>query len=307
MPNQQPRDVTGGEAVWGSMFPGLGLINYVWGVATVPMEVFLRRGFGERYFTQANFFGGLVLLLLIQIISYLVGLLNPLNYVWMFFGRGGASVDSMLGPITKWYVIIGMLHFLGIWWRNIIGTPVHTFSAGKSWLRPIGIIVMFVLNLFLDNIVRLIFALSPRLDKRRLDFALPVLSDVDTFTEKWIEPAFIAFISLFAAAVGQTTVFLWLLMSAAAMNMYTGLRHQQERGYWLNIQDSMIEAEYYNQSKNAERAAMKRANDRMMRKTAYEVKQNPELVKVIERNNPTLADAMRAVQGEPKADASTSV
>lgn len=301
--NNQPRDVTGGEAVWGAMIPGLGLIHYIWGILTVPIEVLLRRNFGERYFTQANFIGGLIILLLIQFASYLMGLLNPLNYVWMIFGRGGSSVESWMGPITKWYFILGMLHFLRIWWQNIIGTPVHTFSAGKSRLRPIGKVVMFVLNLFLDNIVRLVFAFNRKLDKRRLEFALPVLSDVDTFSEKWVEPAFVVFVSFFAAAAGQTTVFFWLLSSAMALNMYTGLRHQQERGYWLNIQDSMLEAEYHKQTKKADRTALQRANERMMKKTAYEVQQHPELINVIERSNPTLADAMRAVHVESKASA----
>lgn len=302
--NKQPRDVTGGEAVWGAMIPGLGLINYIWGILTVPIEVLLRRNMGERYFTQANFVGGLILLLLIQFVAYLFALLSPLNIIGMMFGNGGAAAGSWMGSITKWYFVLGMLHFIVIWWRNVIGTPVHTFSAGKSWLRPIGKVIMFVLNLFLDNIVRLIFAMNRKLDKRRLEFALPVLSDVDVFTEKWVEPAFVFLVGFLAAAAGQFTVFCWLTSSAMALNMYTGLRHQQERGYWLNIQDSIREAEYFDQAQNPDKyqkqaLQRQRKYERIMKKAAYEVQRNPDMAKIIERNHPTLADAMRAVHTDP--------
>lgn len=293
--SKQARDVTGGDAVLGSLIPGLGLVNYVLGWFTAPIEAFLRRDFGQRYFTTQNFYAGLMVLLGLQFIGYLIGLLNPLSIIGILFGRGGSSV-SWLGTITKWYIWLGIFHFLRMSWNNIVGKPVHSFSAGRSWLRPVGQAVMFVLNLFLDAIVRLIFELNPKLDKRRLDIALPTISDADTFTEKYVEPAFVLFVAFIAAGAGQTTVFFWLLFSAMALNLYTGKRHEQEQGFWLDIQDSMIEADYFNQAKNGDNKNARKSYERMLKKALYATEQNPEVAKVIERRNPTLAEAMRAVQ-----------
>ncbi len=74
---RQFRDVTGGEQMLSNIVPGLGLMNYILGWFTVPAEVFLRRNFGERYYTRANFFVGLILLLIFHFSASIIGMLNP--------------------------------------------------------------------------------------------------------------------------------------------------------------------------------------------------------------------------------------
>ncbi|GAB4020647.1 hypothetical protein GCM10028808_62640 [Spirosoma migulaei] len=293
MPREK-RDVTGGDKMMADVVPMWGIILFILGWFTVPIETFLRRNFGERYYTAPNFFAGFILLLLVQFIGWILRMLNPISIIASVFGRGGSD-DSWMSTITQWYVYLGIFHFLRIWFNNVIGTPQHSFSAGKSWLRPMGRALMFVLNLFLNAIVRLIFAINPTLDKRRLEFALPVLQDVDVFTERFVEPLFVIFVGLLFAASGQTTVFFWLFFSAMALNIYTTMRHEQQRGYWLDIQDSMIEANYFHQAKYGESSSSKKSHERMLKKTAFEVEINPDMATVIERNNPTLADAMKAV------------
>ena len=130
---KQPRNVVGDEQAWAGMIPGLGLMNYVLRLLTVPIEVFLRRDFGERHFTRINFIGGLIILIIWNLISGLFGMLaGGFSITNMLFNRGGADTASWMGGIIYLYVFVGILHFLTIWWKDITGKPVHSFSAGRS-------------------------------------------------------------------------------------------------------------------------------------------------------------------------------
>ena len=113
---RQFRDVTGGEQMLSNIVPGLGLMNYILGWFTVPAEVFLRRNFGERYYTRANFFAGLILLLIFHFSASIIGMLNPMGW---FFGRGGSETSPWMWTIIKWYFWIGIFHFLHMWWNDI--------------------------------------------------------------------------------------------------------------------------------------------------------------------------------------------
>ena len=296
----QPRDVTGGEAVWGGMIPGLQLMNYLLGLLTVPIEVFLRRDFGERYFTRMNFFGGLIILLLWQLAGSLFGLLNMFNpLMWLLNRRG--SEESALPGIIKWYIIFSIGHFLYMWWKDIIGKPVHSYSAGRSWLRPVGGALMFVLNLILDQVVRMLLSMTPEADQGRLSSLLPVLRDKDTFTERFVEPFAVFVFALMFMSSGQYMVAWWLLFSVMALNLYTGIRHQAERGVFLDYRDQMIDAEFYRAFLAGEQSEGTNAQERMVRETAREVEKNPDVLQVIERKNPSLAAAIERISPKLKA------
>ncbi len=293
----QPRDVTGGDAVLSQILPGLGFVNYLLGWFAVPAEVLLRRNFGERYFTRANFIAGLILLFVFHLSASILGAVNPLTW---FFGRSNdAPISPWMGSIIRWYFYIGVVHFLHIWWNDIMGQPVHSFSAGRSWLRPLGRAVMWALNLLLELMVHLLVRVLPGYQANRLEEALPVLTDVDTFTERFIEPLFLFILALFASSSGQTSVFIWLLFSVMALNLSTGMRHTAERSYVLDIRDQLIEARQL-------RDAMKGGNslprdsrstrlDRAMRATAKEAQRNPDVMDTIRKQHPSMADAIDAM------------
>lgn len=241
----QPRDVTGGEQVWGGMIPGLQFMNYLLGLLTVPIEVFLRRDFGERYFTRMNFIGGLIILILWSLTGSLMSMINMFNPLMFLMNRRSSSEGSAFPSVIKWYVIFSIAHFLYMWWKDIIGKPVHSYSAGRSWLRPIGGVIMWMMNLVLNNVVRLIFAITPGADKERVPSLLPVLRDKDTFTERFIEPFVVFIVAFMFMGVGQYMVAWWLFFSVMALNLYTGIRHQAERGVFLDYRDQMIDARFY--------------------------------------------------------------
>lgn len=295
-----PRDVTGGESVWGGMIPGLGLMNYILGLLTVPIEVFIRRDFGERYFTRMNFVGGLIVLILWMFFAKIMGMLNMFNpFDWIFNRRGAGSTSSGMGGVIKWYIYFSIAHFITIWVRDIVGSPRQSFSSGRSWFLFIGKGVMWVLNLVLALFVHLIFAF--RNDKERVDSVLPVLRDADTFTERFIEPFFVFFAAFVCFSIGQYTMAWWLFFSVLALNLYTGLRHQQERSIFLDFRDQMIDAEIYRKLLAGEKVRGKNSQVRMVQETAREVEKNPDVLPVIEQQNPSLARAIERISPKLKA------
>ena len=157
---------------------------------------------------------------------------------------------------------------------------------------------MWVLNLVLDNIVRLGFTIS-RADRSRLPLYLPVLQDVNNFTEWFIEPLFVLYLATKCFAAAQGTVGWWMVFSVMALNMYTGLRHQAERSAFLDYRDKAIEARGYGQA--AKSGSASDTNNRLVRQTAREVERNPDILPIIEKENPTLASALEKLSPKLRA------
>jgi hypothetical protein len=167
----QPRDVTGGSEVWGGMIPGYNLANYILGIFSVPIETFLRRDFGERYYTKANFIAGFIVLILFNTITSLIGsllgLLNPLSW----FSHGDSAPASWMGGILKWYFLFGMAHFLTIWVRDILGKSRHSYDSGTGWFRFIGKAIYWVMNKACNLLIRFVADFALRNTKKNYSIA----------------------------------------------------------------------------------------------------------------------------------------
>ncbi|GAB3226366.1 hypothetical protein GCM10027423_63160 [Spirosoma arcticum] len=279
-------------------------MNYVLGLLTVPVEVFLRRDFGERYFSRMNFIGGLIILILWSLVSKIFGLINMFNPLAWLLNRGGSSdTASGMSGVIKWYIIFSIGHFVFMWWKDTMGNPVHSYSSGRSWLLPIGRGLMFVLNLVLDMIVKVIFEITPGADKERLPSILPVLRDPDTFTERFVEPFAVFIWAFLCFSFGQYTMAWWLIFSVMALNLYTGMRHQAERGVFLDYRDQMIDARFYRMflSGESKKGSSSGAKEKMVQETAREVEKNPDVLPIIEAQNPSLARAIERISPKLKA------
>lgn len=284
-------DVTGGNEVLGALVPGLNLFNYILGWISVPIETFLRRDFGERYYTKPNFFAGLVILTIFNFSSSLFG----------FFGRSSAVASGgYMGKILFFYLIFGIIHFLVIWWRDIMGTALHSFSSGRSWLEPLGKLLMRVLNLFLNNFARILVGVFSPTKKQVLESRLPVLNDISTFTERFVEPFVVFILSTIAMGSGQIAVGVWLILSFAALTLVTGLRHENERSYVLDIRDQMVEFKSMQQVAHGEKPQGAERLRRVMNETMEQVEKYPDTMNIIQNQNPSLADAIRAMQTNQK-------
>jgi hypothetical protein len=286
----RPRDVTGGDEVLSQLVPGMSLMNYILGWFTVPAEVFLRFNFGERYFTRANFIAGLIVLFIFKLFSGLDEAISSLN---PFPTQGPPRENaSWMGFIIKWYIRIGIFHFLHIWWNDIRGKVKHSFYSGTPLLRPIGKVVMWLLNLPLAGLIRVISHIMPGDRNEFLKRSLPVLKGTDTFTERFIEPAFLLVFLLIAWITSQTAVVTWLLFTIMAHSFYTGMRHQAERSFILDLRDQMLEAKYMRQAMSGESSEGGERYKRIVREAVHEVEKSPEVLKIVEQRFPNLADAM---------------
>lgn len=295
----QPRDVTGGSKTWGAMIPGYNLANYILGYFSVPIETILRRDFGERYYTKSNFIAGLAVLIFFNIIRSVLARLNPMNY---FKGDVNVPTESLMGTVIEIYFVLGLIHFFTIWVRDVTGTAQHSYDSGKSWLLILGKIIIRILNLVLGFLVRIVAAAMPNQARARLLNSLPVLRDVGTFTERFVEPAVVLFGAFIAAGFGHTGVSIWLLVSFVALNLSTGIRHQQERCYMLDLRDQMIEARVWQEFIEGGEPTRAGHLQRTIEETISEVEKSPAMMDVIREDKPTLANAIAAIQARKRAE-----
>lgn len=287
------RDVTGGDETLGALVPGYNLFTYVLGWISVPIETFLRRDFGERYYTKPNFFAGIVVLVLF----------NFSASIGRMFGRTtGDDEGSLMGKVLLLYFIIGIIHFLVIWWREIMGTARFSYDAGRSWLNPLGRLIMGFLNLFLNAFARLLVSIVAPDKKKQLEKGLPVLSDVGTFTERFVEPFVVLILGITAMSMEQVAIGLWCFLSVMALSLVTGLKHQAERGYVLDIRDQMIELHAMRKISEGKEPTEFEQMRRVVNETAEQVEKYPETLDVIKNRNPSLADAIRAMRAKHKTN-----
>ena len=294
---KQFRDVSGGSQVWGSMIPGYGFANYLLGIISVPIETFLRRDFGERYYTKANFIAGLVILFIFKSFMGLLNMLNPLSFLR---GGGGEEPASWLGKILTWYFFLGIAHFVTIWVRDVTGTPRHSFDSGKSWLLIVGRSIIWIMNKIVGLFVRIIAGFLPGIYKQRLLATLPIFRDVAVFTERFIEPGFVFFLMVFAAANGQPATAMWLALSFGALNLATGQRHQQEREFMLDIRDQLIESRVWQDITEGKQTKQVPRLQRTFNETMSEVEKSPEVLETIAEEQPAVARAIAAVRARQR-------
>lgn len=294
---KQFRDVSGGSQVWGSMIPGYGFANYLLGIISVPIETFLRRDFGERYYTKANFIAGLVILFIFKSFMGLLNMLNPLSFLR---GSSGEEPASWLGKILTWYFFLGIAHFVTIWVRDVTGTPRHSFDSGKSWLLIVGRSIIWIMNKIVGLFVRIIAGFLPGVYKQRLIATLPVFRDVTVFTERFVEPGFVFFLMLFAVSNGQPATAMWLALSFGALNLATGQRHQQDRAFMLDIRDQLIESRVWQEITEGKQTKQVPRLQRTFNETMNEVEKSPEVLETIAEEQPAVARAIAAVRARQR-------
>ncbi|OZI05523.1 hypothetical protein BWI93_24985 [Siphonobacter sp. BAB-5385] len=294
--NSKARDVTGGREAWGSFIPGYFMVNYFLRWCSVPVETLLRRDFGERYYTKSNFIAGLLVLLFIQLIGYLFSVFT--SFIPSFGGGGDYTVrvESRMGSVTKWYFIIGLLHFVTIWVRNIIGSAKHSYASGKSWLLIIGKFFFRVVNLGLEKALLFVAKFLPDEYAKRIKESFPILRDYETFTERFIEPLTVFICMLMAFSMGQTAVGYWLMLSFMALNLVTGERHEASRNFILNLRDQMLEGEAWRKAMLGQPTDEAKQISQTLYETMREVEKTPEILETIRQDQPRVANAIAAIR-----------
>lgn len=306
-PQPKERDLFGGRDVWSNLFPYMDIGYFILGWFTVTIEVFLRHDFGERYYNKLNFLAGFLVLgfwaLIIGGISSLIGQAAiPLP------GPRGEAVGGAVGSLGGFsfgifffwlgYVVLGILHFIRIWWRNRTNQPIHSLDPGKSRLEWLGKLLIGTANLVASIPVKLFARTLSDADKEKLTSILPIVQDSRAFTERFLEPILVWLLGFILTSSGAGVLGLWLVFGAVALSVYTNYRYEAERHQFLDLRDQMLEAKYLPQAMAglSDTIRIPQGIRETVMQTAEQMQTTaPEIMEEIEVQNPSLADAMAAL------------
>ena len=234
------RKITGIDK-WARSSPAIGTIMLVLGWFTIPVEVILRRDFGQRYFTNITFYAGLVLILTICGLHF--GYSHLLAKYFDFF-RSNPDAEKE-ADTADWAIIIcfalyfymGLYHLFKIKWRNQVNTPLHSFDDGKSRLNWLSGVVVWLINIFALPWMVLAYWLIPRKQRKGKPYA-KFITDREAFTTTTLEPIVILIAAIYLTGVPS----LWLFVSAFALLIYGYWKEMARKNKILDFQDGKIEA-----------------------------------------------------------------
>lgn len=298
---QNERNLLGGRDMWSSIFPFMDFGYFILGWFTVTIEVFLRRDFGERYFNKMNFLAGFFILGFWAII---VGGISAAFSKISLTGRAGMYGDSAsaLGGFSSamllmWlaYILLGAFHFTRIWWRNRTNNPLHSLDPGRSNVLWLGQLLIGVVNVIAAIPVKLFALTLSEEDKGKLNHLLPMITDSQAFTERFLEPVLVWFLGFIFMSMGAGVLGLWLVFCAVALSVYTNYRYEAERHQFLDIRDQILEAQYMPEALAgvSDTIRLPNAIKETVRQTAEQI--SPEVMEQVKVQNPSLAEAMAAL------------
>ena len=296
------RDVAGINK-WSRSSRTVGFFMFLLGWFTIPVEVLLRRDFGQRWFTTVNFYTGLLLLaifatiqLIMQIVwiwlKEIVGALA--NAVNPFYSEPYPSyIDSLMDKsmliVMVLYVVLGSYHRFKIWWRSRTNTYLHSFDDGTSRLEPIAGLLMQVLNICAIPFIWCYRLLLPK--KQRKDMPTPkLIQDRTAFANTMVEPLTLFILAWFL----EGTVSVWLGISTFALAIHANWKETAKLNKILDLRDSMMEAQVMQHMKNkATEPSKKKASKKVAKETPQMVQQETlsypdvkEIIDALEKERP---------------------
>lgn len=236
MSSKRKHDISGGiDFTGGQLQIARNVFYTIIGWFSITLEAFLRRNFGERYYTPGNFFIGFLTLTFFFSADFIIG----------SFGRGSSS--GLNYSVTRWVIWLGYLglsafHFWKIWVNAQIGRPEHSLYDGTSHLEPIGRRLLKVVNPLAATVAKILGGLTlnsrNRQELNRSLEALPIFFDEEEFTKKWVEPLFVILVWIIVPDVPN----LWIMISLIALLVFTRMRYANTRNAELDLSDGIIEA-----------------------------------------------------------------
>jgi hypothetical protein len=207
----------------------------VLGWASIGIETFLRKNFGERYYTLLNFFVGYLFL------SWMMFTSSLFNAIQGGFMPDVTTEDKVWLPfvISFLYLCVGAYHFWMMWVKRQMVRHEYSYHDGDSHLVGLGEVIMRILNPLIIAVAKLLASLTvSRKDRKllsmNLDF-LPPLYDPDEFTKKWVEPVFVVLIGLIPGIP-----FFWALIAAVAVAVHSRMSYLALRKLQLDSRDAKI-------------------------------------------------------------------
>lgn len=291
----------------------LGFVMWVLGAFAISVEVFLRRDFGERYFTRTKFVLGLIMLAAFNLGSNLTSRMPSFNDYTIDpeTGQYVLKATQTSFNLSAWltyifllaYIILGSYHTFRIWWRNGTGRPLHSRDHGLTWLEPLGALTLAIPNFFIGLVMRVYALTLPEHERPWLMNALPFLRDARGFAEKVVEPLVVLILGILFSRLGATAVASWLYFSTLALVLFTTIRHEQFRNRALDLQDQQIEARDMSSAMFGDTDSLRIPYE--TKKALFEVtniveNSSPEAMETIRKNTPNIAEAMEALNPKLK-------
>jgi hypothetical protein len=291
----------------------LGFVMWVLGAFAISVEVFLRRDFGERYFTRTKFVLGLITLMAFKFGSSLSNRMPSFSDYTIDpeTGQYVLKATQTSFNLSAWltyifllaYIILGSYHTFRIWWRNGTGRPLHSRDHGLTWLELVGALTLAIPNFFIGLVMRVYALTLPEHERPWLMNALPFLRDARGFAEKVVEPLVVLLLAILFSNLGATAVASWLYFSTLSLVLFTTIRHEQFRNRALDLQDQQIEARDMSSAMFGDTESLRIPYE--TKKALFEVtniveSSSPEAMEAIRRNTPNLADAMEALNPKLK-------
>lgn len=292
----QSRDASGLQK-WSRSSRTVDFIMSVLGWFTIPVEVFLRRDFGQRWFTAVNFYAGLLLLTIFATLQYVISLLwewlhnlidgiissvNPF-YTAEVYTLADRLMDRSMLFIVIAYMLAGSYHLFKIWWRNRANIALHSFSDGTSLLEPVAAILMQLLNIVTAPMVSLFIILLPK--SQRTEIPQPsLIKDKTAFANMVLEPLLLF---LFAIKL-HGIVSLWLFISAAALAIHASWRETAKLNKILDFRDSILDARAMMQLRSETQQSS--VQQEMIQQAAETLRDAPQITSRIGEQYPDLID-----------------
>lgn len=292
--------------------PMLNFIARVLGWFAISAEVFLRRDFGERYFTRSKFIAGFLLLLFFMAYSGFQmpsfgGFTTPQPY---FDPEQGWIQPEAAGVPKNWgnlimkiilllYVLLSIYHTLTIWFRNAKNRPLFSYDHGLTWLEPLGRILLVIPN-FLTNLALRIYALTLPASQRNISAAPQNARD---FAEWILEPLALVLLGFLCSQLNLAPVSTWLFFSAFSIVFFTTIRHEIQKNQMLDFRDQTINAMELQEAVNGDTDTLRlpSGTKQVMAQVAVQVEKSPETMETIRQTRPSVAAAMEALNPKLKA------
>ncbi len=290
----QSRDISGVNK-WGRSSRTVGFVMFILGWFTIPVEVLLRRDFGQRWFTVVNFYTGLLLLFIFATLQYAIvaigrwiqGLLTGLaSAVNPFYSPTGQTftdriMDKSMMFFLLAYILMGTYHLFKIRWRARTNTALHSFDDGTSRIEGLAGHLMRLINALAAPVVWLYISLIPK--RQRQGMPMPkLINDRAAFTNTVAEP-----LLLFVLAVWlHGMVSLWLYISAFALAIHANWRETAKLNKILDFRDSVMEAKVMMELKN--NVEQPTPQNILIQQAAITMKDNPQLAPQMAEQYPDL-------------------
>lgn len=304
----QSRDISGFNK-WAQSSRTISAIMLVLGWFTIPAEVFLRRDFGQRWFTVVNFYAGFGLMFLFATLQYVLvaiwgGMhdfitriataINPFHTEEepTFYGH---IMDRSMLLLMFVYFILGSYHLFKIWWRNRAGTALHSFDDGTSRCEPLAKYFIAVMNVLTIPFVGFYRLLLPKAQKKNIKTP-KLINDRTAFTNTVFEPLLLLFLAYYFSGIAS----IWLFVTALALAIHANWKETARMSKILDFRDSIFEAKAMKQLKEQTMADMSQASVSVaiMKQAAETMKSEPNVAEKVADRYPDLMSIIDDVNGQ---------